>query len=423
MSVCLDFPYDEWGPVQVPRQNLIAVLAPNQIAESRMSERETILAGLEAPIGSPKLTDMAVSGDKVMILVDDYTRTTPTHLILPEVIGQLKQAGVSDIKLLIAYGTHRVMTAEEKIRKYGKEIVDEYEIIDHHWDRPEELVKLPATAGGTEVLVNRHIMDADLLMGIGHIVPHRVAGFSGGAKIVQPGVCGAETTGQTHWLSAELDGDRIMGRIDNPIRREMNAIGRRVGLKFIINTIHDGSGKVYRCVCGDPVAAFEEGCRTALDIYGVSLAEQADIVIVEAFPADAELWQACKGIFSADLALAPGGVMILVSPCMEGVSVEHPEIEDIGYRTFRGVEDLLESKRVEDLTLAAHIAHVGRVVCDKGRGILVTKGIDRTTAEKIGFLWAEGPQEALNMALEMKGQQSRIVVLKNGGEIMPIIGQ
>ena len=283
------------------------------------------------------------------------------------------------------------------------------------------MVKLDTTKQGTEIWINKEVLKADFVIGIGQIVPHRVTGFSGGSKIIQPGVCGPITTGQTHWLSAKYEGCEIMGKIDNPIRQEINKIGEAVGLKFIVNTICDGSGNIFKCVCGEPIKTFEEGCKSALDIYGIPLATKGDIAMVDSFPADIELWQAAKGIYSGDLALKPDGVLILVSPCTEGVSVEHPNIIDIGYRPFSEIEDMVENGKLINLTLAAHLAHVGRVIRGKRTGILVSPGIPKNIAEKLGFCHAKTVQDALELALKIKGNDAKVVVIKNGGSLMPII--
>jgi len=212
-----------------------------------------------------------------------------------------------------------------------------------------------------------------------------------------------------------------MGKINNPIREEINEIGETAGLKFIINTICDGSGNVFKCVCGEPVKTFEEGCKSALEIYGVPLTAKGDIVIVDSFPADIELWQAAKGIFSGDLVLKPGGVLILVSPCTEGVSAEYPNIINIGYCPFSEIEDMVKSGELKNLTLAAHLAHVGRVIQGERTGILVSLGIPKNVAEKLGFYYAKTVQDALELALKIKGNNAKVVVTKNGGSLMPTI--
>jgi nickel-dependent lactate racemase len=101
--------------------------------------------------------------------------------------------------------------------------------------------------------VNRVVEEVDLIIGIGQIVPHRVTGFSGGGNIVQPGICGEETTGKTHWLSAQFKGREILGKIENPVKQEIERVAEKVGLEWIINTIQDGSGRLIEGVQGGPL--------------------------------------------------------------------------------------------------------------------------------------------------------------------------
>lgn len=424
MVVKIDFSnYSDISSVSIPKELLIDIVQPRIKSNPEITNSKIIRLGLEQPINSPNLKYLIKKGQKILIIVDDYTRTTPINLILPILMEEFFLLGIprKDIKLLIASGTHRKMSYEEKKKKYGKYITENYEILDHIWYDNESLVKLDTTKLGTEIWINKKVLEADFVIGIGQIVPHRVVGFSGGSKIIQPGVSGPITTGQTHWLSAKYKGSEIMGKIDNPIRKEINKIGEAVGLKFIINTICDGSGNIFRCVCGDPIKAFEEGCKNALEIYGIPLITKGDIVIVDSFPADIELWQAAKGIYSGDLALKPDGVLILVSPCIEGVSAEYPKIIDIGYRPFSEIENMVKNGELKNLTLAAHLAHVGRVIRGKRTGILVSPGIPKNIAEKLGFYYTKTVQDALELALKIKGNDAKVVVIKNGGSVMPII--
>lgn len=418
------FPYAAIPPLEAADSSLIAVLEPRIRPDKVGRDIDVIKKGLESPIGSARIGELAQGKKRILILVDDYTRTTPVHLILPQVLAELHSSGAAknNIRILVASGTHRPMTHEEKKKRFGPDLMSEYAVLDHCHDDPSQLVQLPTTEQGTEVWVNKAVQESDFVLGIGHIVPHRVAGFSGGGKIVQPGVCGSVTTGQTHWLSALFEGAEIMGRMKNPVRSEIDLVARAAGLTCIANAVLDGKGRLASLVYGDPVKAFQAGARTAMGIFGVPMPEAADIVIADSFPADMELWQASKGVYSSDLALKPGGVLILVTPCPEGVSAEFPEISRIGYRPFREVEAMVQSGEIQDLTLAAHLAHVGRVIRDKAAGILVSPGIDAATASGLGFQAARTPQNALDLARDMKGKGATVAVLRHGGEIMPLLG-
>ena len=423
MAYTWNFSHEEIAAVTIPDKNLASVIQPNNVQIDPRSVQVLVTECLQSPIGMNRLRDELLGDERVLILVDDYTRMTPADRILPPMIREITESGVSydQIKILVASGTHRAMSAEEKLKKCGRFVIEHIEVFDHIWYDEKQLTDLGKTEAGTEVMVNNLLMESDYIIGIGHIVPHRVAGYSGGAKIIQPGVCGAVTTGQTHWLSAKyFDGKDIMGVIDNPVRREINNVGKKVGLKFIFNTVQAGNGHVYQCVCGEPVCAHKAGCRAAEDVYGCEIDELSDIVISDAYPAHVNMWQSSKGVYAADLALKEDGILILVTPAPEGVAIEHPEVEEFGYSDPKGVEKLVDEGKLDDLTIAAHILHVGKVITGKRKAILVSPGLDRQRAEKIGFIWAETVQAAMEQALEIKGEDASVSLLKHGGETMPI---
>jgi lactate racemase len=419
----IKFPYAGIRPVSISEDRLAGIAMPNNLRIDKKSVSSIIVESIRNPIGLTSLRDIIERESKILVLIDDYTRTTPIDIILPLLLEELEKYKVKkeNIKIMVASGTHRIMTADEKLAKYGKKMVESFDILDHLWFKNDELINLGRTEQGTDIWINKIIDDFNFIIGIGHIVPHRVSGFSGGAKIVQPGICGNITTGQTHWLSAMFEGEEIMGKIDNPVREEINKVGIKAGLRFIINTVQDGSGQVYKCFSGDPIEAFKEGCKAAIEVLGVPIPSKVDIVLTDSYPADVNLWQASKGVYSGDLALKKGGSLILITPCPEGVSDEHPEIVKIGYRSFNDIKEKIDHGEIEDLTLAAHIAHVGRVIQDKGKGILVSPGIDKKTTEKLGFSWARNAQEALEIAFSQQGKNAGVLIAKNGGEVMPIV--
>jgi nickel-dependent lactate racemase len=330
-------------------------------------------------------------------------------------------AAPENIELLVALGTHRPMSPAEQEMKFGRHICEAYPIHMHHWNNPAELRNLGTTAGGTVIEVNKRLQDADLIIGVGQIVPHRVAGYSGGSKIVQPGVCGAVTTGQTHWLSAQFRGEDIMGRIENPVRAEMDQVARKANLKFIANAVMDLSDRIVALVCGEPSAAFREGASLSRKIFGAHIPQKGDIVITDSYPADLEMWQASKGIYAADLAVKPGGVIVMISPCTEGVCAEHPDVLKYGYLTYSEVKRLVDCGEIADLTLAAHLIHVGRVIREKASTILVSSGIEASTSASLGFIAADHPQEALEKAFALVGKHAAVCVLQHAGHILPII--
>ena len=265
------------------------------------------------------------------------------------------------------------------------------------------------------------VKEVDFIIGIGQIVPHRVSGFSGGGNIIQPGICGEETTGKTHWLSAQFKGREILGKIENPVKEEIERVAKKVGLKWIINTIQDGSGRLIEVVVGDPFQAYRTGAKRSFEVYQSQLPQEADIVIADSHPYDSDLWVAAKGIYAAELAVKQGGVVILITLCPEGVSPSHPEVLELGYQTFEEVDQKVRQGMIKKLTVAAHLVHVGRVIKERARGIMVCPGISKEEKERLGFLHAGNPQEALDIAFSLMGGDAKVAVLQRGGEILPVI--
>jgi nickel-dependent lactate racemase len=418
----ISFPYPDIPPLDIQDRNLLGIFSPSTVKVER-SEEEIISEAFSHSIGPDRLSKLLKGCKEVLIVVDDYTRTTPVQKILPRLISELEEAGIkpSDIKMLVALGTHRSMTEEEMQKKFGRDISKRYPILNHQWWDSSQLTYFGETEKGTPIFVNRMIKEVDFIIGIGQIVPHRVSGFSGGGNIIQPGICGEETTGKTHWLSAQFKGREILGKIDNPVKEEIEEVAQRVGLKWIINTIQDGSGRLIEVVTGDPIQAYRTGAKRSFEIYQSKLPQEADIVIADSHPYDSDLWLAAKGIYASELAVKQGGVVILITLCQEGVSPSHPEVLEWGYQTFEEVNEKVRQRKIQKLTAAAHLVHVGRVIKERAKGILVSTGISKEETERLGFFHAKSPQEALEIAFSLSGRDAKVAVLQRGGEILPIV--
>lgn len=412
----MEIRYYDFAKGSISDDRVKALLEPPHIPGKGLIEFEEELRDLLEERLIPKLKGVR----RLLLLVDDITRQTPVSWILPTLLDIANRSGVRDesITMLVATGTHRHMTLKEQIRKYGEEAIKRVRVVFH--DYKNDVVPIGSTPKGTPVVVNRLVLEHDLIIGIGMVVPHRVAGFSGGGKIVQPGISGEETTGETHWLSAQFEGKDILGKPSNPVREEIEMVAKIANLGFIINVVPDREGRPIRTFVGEPTKTFMEAAEFAKGVYGVK-APKAKIVITDSYPADIELWQAAKGIYSSDLILEEGGVVILVTPCPEGVGVEFGElIIRYGYRGYEDVRALVSSGELKNLIVAAHLVHVGRVIRDKGMGILVSPGIDAETTRKLGFIHAQSLDEAVKIAEGLVGHED-IVVCKWGGEILPIV--
>jgi nickel-dependent lactate racemase len=419
--VKIDFPYPGYegiAPVEVPDQKLMGVYSPKTFD---VDEEEVLRRGFERPIAAPRLREAVRSGNRVLILIDDGTRMTPVARILPHVIEELHAAGISDdhIEFLQAPGTHRPMKPEEIRTKLG-DFTGRYRVHEHHYLDQSSLHHFGHTRDGTPVTANKLLTQVDFVLGIGSIVPHRVKGLSGGAKIAFPGVAGREMMDRNQWEASMHMSETVMGIPENPMRLRMEEAASMAGLRYIANVVYDVRQHIVGCFTGDIVKAHREGSKCSREVYAAHLPTRADIVIVDSHSADRDFWQSAKGPYAATMAVKDGGSMILVSPNPEGVASNHKNLLEIGYKPHAEIVQMVQHGKVDDLVGVAILADVCQIV-DKTDCIMVSPGVTQEQAERIGFRYAKTAQDALSMATKRQGPEASIAVLRYGGHILPIV--
>jgi len=312
-------------PLYIPPTNLAFEIGPKVVPNNTQAEQE-IARALAEPVGTLPLFRLVSPDMRVAIIADDHTRLTPARLILPAILDGLHRGGVREdnIKLIIAGGTHRPMSPEEKRQKFGAQILQRFTVLDHDCLNRNKLKTFGVTKRGTFIQVNSDAMEADFRLTVGVIFPHFPAGWGGGAKMLLPGIAGAETVAQFHMLGS-VHPDTRLGQIDTVTRKEMEEFAARVGLHFIFNVVLDAQGDILRAFAGDFVQAHRAGVEFARTIYEVEVNEPADLVISSTSPIDHDYFQVMKGLYSAEVCTKPGGEIILVSPVHEGMAVTHRE--------------------------------------------------------------------------------------------------
>lgn len=387
-----------------------------------------LLAQLDHPTGAPPLRELAAGCTKVLVLVEDSTRHTPVDRILPVLFDYLNRAGVGDdhIEILTAPGTHRIMTDAEVRAKVGESAYARVTIAQHDCTVAASMTDLESVyAGGIEipVQVNSRILEADLLIGLGNILPHCGAGFSGGAKILQPGVCGVPTTAATH-IAATLLPEIPLGDMDSPVRVGIEEVARRAGLDFIINVVRDPRGRILTVVAGDCVAAHRRGVEVSRRAYAVHIAERADIVIVSSFPADLDWWQAEKGLIAGSFAVKTGGVIVLVTPCPEGLEHNHPLLRDWLKLSFAEGCAKVAATDPADVSvdlIAADLGVDNAKIREKASILVVTDGLSDDDIALLGYQRLPDLQAAVDRALELV-PGGTVGVLPYGGDCLPLVG-
>ncbi len=243
-----------------------------------------IKKSLDQPVGSDGIRNLARKGMKVLLICDDISRPTRTDLVLPVIISSLTEAGVNrqDISVLISSGTHAVMTKDEIDLKMGKEIVSQYKVYTHNFNKGN--VFIGRTPQGTPVYVNKRVVESDLVIGVGGIYPHDPAGFGGGAKLIL-GVCGISSILHFH---KKRRGCGTGGDTQNDFRQDVLDAARMAHMNFIVNMLVNGERKIIDIVAGDTDQAFSEGVRRARPVLGVPGPDSGtyDLVIADVYPID-----------------------------------------------------------------------------------------------------------------------------------------
>ena len=252
-------------------------------------------------------------------------------------------------------------------------------------------------------------------------MPIEVCGFTGGGKILIPGVCGEITNSDMHWTRFGVPGHDILGQVENPIRASIDELARKAGLDFIVNVIMNADQKIIKAVARDMIAAHRAGCKSAIAVYGVPFEKEYDIVIADGYPFDIEFWQVNKALDTAEIVVKQGGIVIVVSPCYEGFSQTHSEMLEFGFGPVETIKHLVNSRQISHKVVRVHMIQVSAVAVEKAKVILVSTEISKEDAEKAGLMWATTAQKAFETALSFNGENPSIAVLKNAARMLPIM--
>jgi nickel-dependent lactate racemase len=419
MKVAFPYPlYEKIEPVDLPDDRLLGVWGPTILSDP--DDQAALRNGIAHPIAAPLLREAARGKQSVLLLIDDATRFTPTAKILPHLIDELHAADVKDhnIQLLTAQGTHRKMDENEVAKKLGA-LHGKYKLSQHDWKDDKALHHFGKTRDGTPVTANKLIADSDFVIGVGSIVPHRVKGFGGGAKIMFPGAAGPEMQNRNQWEASMQMSETVMGFPDNSMRLRMEEAADIAGLHYIVNVVLDGAENIAGCFAGDFRAAFREGAKRSREICAARMPHRADIVIIDSYPADRDFWQSAKGLYAATMAVTDGGSIILVSPNPEGVASNHQNVLEIGYRPHAEIVAMVQRGEVDDLVGVAILGDVAQII-DKAQCIIASPGVTPKDAAKLGLVWAKSGQHALDIAFQKQGRDASVAVLRHGGHILPL---
>ncbi|NVM29683.1 MAG: nickel-dependent lactate racemase [Candidatus Helarchaeota archaeon] len=383
-------------------------------AEANESPTHVLSTALKNGIGSPDFDTLIRKKKNVVIISDDKSRPTPSNLLIPPLLDILNASGIPDrqIKIIVGRGLHPSLTERELKEKFGLEVLNRVQVLDH--DPTQNLIYLGETSFGTKVHVNSEVVKADLKIGLGSIMPHELAGFTGGSGIIIPGVAGQETINQNHCLVGTFNAE--FGKLEgNTIREDMEEAAKLLGLDFIINTILNSKNEIIKIVAGDPVEAHHMGVNYAKEVYGVKIPKLADISIVNSFPRGATFGKATKALFASHLAIKEDGVIILLAPCYQGIS-SSPVFREILLQNPSS-DFLFECIEKGQLPGESCVLYLFAKVKEH-RIIIVTDGVSPTEIEQIGLEYASTLEDAIQ---RVKIKNPEVIIFPKGAITLPFL--
>ncbi|WP_367378521.1 nickel-dependent lactate racemase [Enterococcus gilvus] len=381
------------------------------------SEEELVERSLDFPIASPKLEELAKGKKNIVIISSDHTRPVPSKIITPILLRRIRSvAPDARIRILVATGFHRPSTKEELISKYGEDIVAHEEIVMHYSERDEDMVTLGKLPSGGDLIINKVAMEADLLLSEGFIESHFFAGFSGGRKSVLPGISSYKTIMANH--SGEFINDkhsRTGNLKHNLIHEDMAYAAKAAHLAFILNVVLDEDKKIIGSFAGDLEKAHKKG-TVFVDSLSQVDAIESDITISTngGYPLDQNIYQAVKGMTSAEATNKLGGTIIMVAGCRDGHGGEgfYHNIADVADpKEF--LDKAIHTPRLETVPDQWTSQILARILVNH-HVILVSDLVDPQLVTDMHMALSTSLEDALEKAYDREGKEAKVVVIPDG---------
>ena len=386
---------------------------------------QEIKRALDHPIGSPKIEELARPGMDVVLLFDDLQRPTPVHLALPEILDRLNRAGIPDGRItgICALGTHPIPSMEQLKKKVGDAAFSRLQgHIFAHDPHASDNVIIGKTHRGTLVEINRHVAFADLIIGVGECMPHPIAGYGGGYKIIMPGVCSYRSVAEHHFSWMRHRNSKVNLLDGNSFFEEIVDAGRLARLSFKLDFIVNEKKEVIRAFAGDPLAEHREASNYSTSLYLIPLSKLADVTIISAFPLEVGV-QATKSLTMAGFCTRSGGAIIWVAPQKEAGPIL-PLIKEMGSSESASdfhrrliLGDVPEHLRSFGISYIMQVVYF-KELAEKFTVAHVTEGLSPEQVKMMKFSYSSHLQEAINQ-ISAKMPKADVAVFPSGGNIIP----
>lgn len=405
------------GQVCVPVPPDADVIMPREVPALEDFETRFIHA-LDNPTGLEPLSSIArASAGQVCIIVNDPTRLANSHKFLPLLLDYLNACGVPDSRMYIVFalGSHRPLTQREIEETVSPKVMRRVACHNHDAVTSDALVWRGTTSRGTPVWLNKLVASSELRILTGSIVHHFFAGFGGGRKALVPGVAGVRTIQKNH--SMMLAEGATIGRLcGNPVHEDLLEAAQMCGGGFLINVVLNEAKQFTGIFAGDMVKAHEEGCAFVEYVNGVHLPQLADVVIAGCggYPKDINMYQAQKTLDNAAQAVRPGGQIVLVAECEDGVGSD-TYLE--WARKYKSLPELEQALRA-NFVLGGHKAYAVTKLQARATVHLVSR-LAQPLVRELGFSYAPSARHACEEAYASAGANPRVLVMPQGSITVP----
>ena len=372
------------------------------------------------PVG--KINDSIWNPDAVVaVAINDQTRPLPHAIILPKLIKFLEQNKIKreNIHFFIATGTHRQLSTAEIQTILPDGLHEQFYVHCHDCDDRFELQFLGETHKRTPVYINKLFFRADVKIVIGNIEPHHFMGFSGGMKTAAIGLTGRATIEKNH--SMLTDPQAKLGKFfENPMRQDVEEIGRMIGIDLALNVVLDHQNRIIAAFWGEPYEVMTQGIPVSLEICDAGIAQaecQYDLIIASpgGFPKDINLYQAQKAITNACLFSKPGGVIVLMAECRDGVGNQR----FLDYlESKQNIQAILEDFQHKSFEVGPHKAYQ-LALQTADHTIILVSTLDEVLVRKCMLLPAANLTEALAIAKPLLPLNPRTAVLPHATHCLP----
>ncbi len=405
--------------VEVPDHAI--VITPEELP-GLPDERAAFEAAVRSPIGAAPLRELARPTDTVAIVIADITRPSPSERLVPWILAELAHVPREQFVIVNGTGSHRANTREELIQMLGAEVVETVRVVNHNAFDDSTLTHLGRTSYGGEVWVNNDYLGADVRIVTGFIEPHFFAGFSGGPKGIIPGVAGIKTIMHLH--NAEMIGhpQSTWAVLEgNPVQGEIREAAAMAPPHFLVNVALNARRGITGIWAGHYIEAFEAGCRFVAEHATRPVDEPFDIVITtnSGYPLDQNLYQTVKGMSAAARIVRPGGAIIAVSECSDGLP-DHGNYKDL-LRMRPTPHELLAMIEAPGFALYDQWQAQSQALVQRKADVYLYSSLPPEAVRGAMLTPIDSVEAALGELLGRYGPEARVAVLPEGPQTVPFV--